>query len=101
MFYIYILQSPIHSKFYIGYSDNPWVRVVRHNTTELTTYTCKFRPWELIATFEVGTNENVAVRIERFLKKQHSKKLLVKLIDPEFNPSGELAQLVRVPHLRD
>jgi putative endonuclease len=105
MFYIYILRSQIHSKFYTGYSDNPWIRVERHNTTILTTYTSKFRPWELAATFEVGSDENQAIRIERFLKKQHSKKLLLKLIDPEFIPSGQLAQLV-IPiaigtHVRD
>src|SRR5687767_9036225 len=101
MFYIYILFSKTASKYYVGYSDNPWVRIIRHNTTELPTYTSKFRPWELVATFEVGNDEKVAIRIERFLKKQHSKKLLQKLADPTFTPKGVLAQLVRVPHMRD
>jgi putative endonuclease len=101
MFYIYILFSTTGRKYYIGYSDNPWIRVNRHNSTQVTTYTSKYRPWELAATFEVGTDETIAIKTERFLKRQHSKKLILKLLDPEFIPDGRLAQLVRVPHMRD
>jgi putative endonuclease len=45
--------------------------------------------------------ENEAMRIEKFIKQQKSKKLIKKLIDPDFIPDGILTQLVRVPHLRD
>ncbi len=41
------------------------------------------------------------MKIERFIKKQKSRILLEKLIDPNFEPSGFLAQLIRVPHVRD
>jgi putative endonuclease len=39
--------------------------------------------------------------MEKYIKRQKSRNLLEKLIDPEFIPTGTLAQLVRVPHLRD
>ena len=39
----------------------------------------------------------IARRIEKFIKNQRSRKLIEQLIDPIFNPTGVLAQLVRVP----
>ena len=41
----------------------------------------------------------IARRIEKFIKNQRSRKLIEQLIDPIFNPTGVLAQLVRVPEL--
>ena len=54
-----------------------------------------------MAVFECGQNEKIAINIERFLKKQKSRKLLEQLIDCSFTPTGYLAQLVRVPDIRD
>ena len=101
MFYIYILQSQKSSHFYCGYSDDPWRRVIEHNTKPFNTYTSKYRPWSLAAVFECGEEESDAIRIERFIKKQKSRKLIEKLIERSFIPTGVLAQLVRVPHVRD
>jgi len=100
MFYIYILQS-ISGINYSGYSNDPWRRVIEHNTKPCNTFTSKHRPWRLVAVLKCSENESEAVRIERFIKKQKSEKMLQKLIDPKFNPYGLLAQLVRVPHVRD
>jgi putative endonuclease len=55
----------------------------------------------LKAVLKAGENEADAVKIERFLKKQHSKNFIEFLIDPMFQPCGILAQLIRVPSLRD
>ena len=41
------------------------------------------------------------MRLEKLIKKAKSRKLIENLIDPATVPYGELAQLVRVPHLRD
>ena len=100
MFYIYILQSLKSDITYIGYSENPWERVIQHNTKEEGTFSSKHKPWELKAIFET-TAKSEAISLERFIKKQKSKTLIEKLIDPAFVPQGKLAQLVRVPHLRD
>jgi putative endonuclease len=100
-FYIYILYSENANKFYIGYSHNPWKRLNEHNTVEHLTYTSKFRPWQLKAVFIAGENEGEAIKIERFIKKQKSRLLLEKLVDPNYKPEAKLAQLVRVPHVRD
>ena len=36
-----------------------------------------------------------------FIKKQKSRRLIEQLVDTDFIPTGRLAQLVRVPQLRD
>jgi putative endonuclease len=96
MFYIYIIYSNTAEKFYVGHSENPWDRLVQHNENEGDKYTGKYQNWELKAVFQVSENRGDALIIEKFIKRQKSKKLLLKLIEPEFIPMGDLAQLVRV-----
>jgi putative endonuclease len=101
MFYIYIIYSNTAEKFYVGHSENPWDRLVQHNENEGDKYTGKYQNWELKAVFQVSENRSDVLLIEKFIKRQKSKKLLLKLIEPEFIPDGTLAQLVRVPYVRD
>jgi putative endonuclease len=100
-YYIYIIKSAESNKFYVGHSTDPWRRLVEHNTEPFNTFTSKYRPWSLEAVFLVGPTEGDAIRLKRFIKKNKSNSLLRKLIDPSFTPIGALAQLVRVPHVRD
>jgi putative endonuclease len=53
-----------------------------------------------MAIYQCGDSRNQAIAIEKFIKKQKSRNLIRKLIEgQEF--TGILAQLVRVPHVRD
>jgi putative endonuclease len=54
----------------------------------------------LNAVFEVE-NESKAIQIERFIKRQKSRKFIERICTEDFKGTGILAQLVRVPHLRD
>jgi putative endonuclease len=101
MFYIYIIYSNDAEKFYVGHSENPWERILQHNEDRNDKYTGNYQNWELKAVFEVSNNRGDALKIEKFIKTQKNKKLLLKLIDPEFIPNETLALLVRVPHVRD
>ncbi len=96
-FYIYILYSKGYYKYYVGYSSDPWRRLEEHNTKPFNTFTSKFRPWIIKAVFSCGNKEKEALRVERFIKKQKSRKLIEQLSDPLFAPNAALAQLVRVP----
>ena len=87
--------------YYVGYSDNPFRRVEEHNKKSFNTFTSKHRPWQLKAVFKCSEVEADAIRLERFIKRQKSRKLIEQLCDPHFGPTGILAQLVRVPHVRD
>lgn len=100
MFYIYILYSASADKYYVGYSNDYRQRLIAHNTSDRLTYTSKHRPWELKAAFEAGEDEGKAIIVEKFIKKQKSRSLIEALVRGE-KLHGELAQLVRVPHLRD
>ncbi len=101
MIYIYILHSKSASKYYVGSSEDPFKRLEKHNTSSFNTFTSKYRPWVLVAVFKASQARGKAEQVERFIKKQKSKIVIEKLIDPSFVPTGKLAQLVRVPHVRD
>jgi putative endonuclease len=97
MFYIYIIYSPSSNIYYLGYSKDPARRLIEHNSKPFDTFTSKHRPWLLKAYFECSAVEADAIQIERFIKKQKSRKLLEQLCNPVFVPTGILTQLVRVP----
>ncbi len=99
--YIYIIYSLSANIYYVGYSSDPWKRVIQHNENESDKYTGKYSNWELRAVFEVSEGPASAQKLEIFIKKQKSRVLIERLIDTEFKPEGVLAQLVRVPHVRD
>ncbi len=101
MFYIYILHSATSNLYYVGHSEDPWTRLEHHNNDDKDTFTAKHRPWVLASVFQYGSTRAEALIMERWIKKQKSKKLIEKLIQPDFLPDGYLAQLVRVPHVRD
>ncbi|RYE30301.1 MAG: hypothetical protein EOP48_32070 [Sphingobacteriales bacterium] len=105
------LSSPFFDKFYLGYSTYPIRRLLEHNSTPHDTYTSKHRPWILKTHFSCSEHQAEAIRIERFIKKQKSRKLLEQLCNPNFIPFGHLSQLVEyrtsginqrvVPYVRD
>ena len=100
LYYIYILSCSADI-YYIGQSHDPWERLLHHNNDDKNTFTSKHRPWLLAAVYEVGDSRAGALKIERWIKKQKSRNLIEKLIQPDFVLTGILAQLVRVPHVRD
>ena len=99
-YYIYILYSSSSDIYYIGYTSDFEKRFIQHNTSENLTFTSKHRPWQLKAVYFSGNIEAEAMKIEKFIKKQKSRKLIEKLIAGDML-FGILAQLVRVPHVRD
>ena len=101
MFYLYVLYSAGSDLYYIGHTENVAGRLFQHNNPELDNYTSVHRPWELAAAFEAGATRGEALKLERFIKKQKSRSLIERLISPDFIPTGVLAQLVRVPDVRD
>ena len=101
MFYIFIIYSDLTDKFYLGYSANPFIRLQQHIESKGDKYTGIASDWKLKAIFKVSSIEADAMKIEKFIKKQKSRKLIERLCDQDFVPEGKLAQLVRVPHVRD
>ena len=94
MVYLYILFSRSANKYYVGISGDPMLRLDFHNHQDQSNYTSKFRPWEMVALFKVSEQLGEAMKIERYIKKQKSRRLVERLIDPAFIAEGKLAQLV-------
>ncbi len=85
----------------MGHSMNPWNRLTQHNNNPADKFTGKTKDWDLKAVFEVSENRATAMKIEKFIKNQKSRNLILCLIDENTVLEGILAQLARVPHLRD
>jgi putative endonuclease len=69
MFYIYIIYSETADKYYTGYSEDPWSRIIQHNENDADKYTGKYDNWKLAAVFEVSEDRGEAMKLERFIKK--------------------------------
>jgi putative endonuclease len=78
MFYVYLIQSEVDSSFYIGYTSNLELRLKQHNNGE-TIYSSRKKPWFLVYS-EVFENKTLALKRERFLKKQKNRDFYYELI---------------------
>ena len=87
MFYVYILYSESADKYYIGHTNDPERRLTEHNNTEDIKFTTKFRPWNLLLSFEVSDVRGEAIKMERFIKKQKSRIFIRRLIESNDDPS--------------
>lgn len=70
MHYVYILQSLINQKYYIGTTSNFIRRLAGHNS-KLSKSTAPYAPYEIKRTEEYSTIE-AAYQRERFLKSKKS-----------------------------
>ena len=100
MYYVYIIYSETADNYYVGYTDDMEKRLYRHNNSPFNSYTSKYRPWIVKACFNVGPDKKEAIKIERYIKHQKSRKFPEDLITNRNNPE-HFAQLVRVPACRD
>ncbi len=95
MHYIYILYSESSNIYYVGESTNPWKRLIQHNAGLPGKFTSRYSNWVIRAVFLVE-NRTEALKLERFIKKQKSRKLIERLCDPTFVPNGKLSPMKRV-----
>ena len=95
MYFIYILYSVQADKFYVGHTHQPAERLNQHRTNPGEKFTGRYSDWSMKALFEVGDKKGDADKIEKWIKRQKSRKLIELLIDPSFVPQGMMAQLVR------
>ena len=79
MFYVYILKSQKHGRYYIGSSGNIDERLVRHNAGRNKS-TKSGIPWNLIYKEEFQTRHE-AYKREQQIKSYKSGKTFKKLIN--------------------
>ena len=74
MYFVYIIYSNSHNKYYIGQTNNFALRLSRHNAgTEK--YTSAFKPWEKVLVIE-KTTRSEAVILESKLKNLNRERLV-------------------------
>lgn len=80
-YFLYILKSETHAKYYTGISQNPHRRLEYHNTLEKG-FTSRYRPWKMV--FVKGyDSKNEALLIEKKIKSWKSKKMIEKVLNGE------------------
>ncbi|MEO1012252.1 MAG: GIY-YIG nuclease family protein [Bacteroidota bacterium] len=82
MFYLNIIYSRDHSKYYGGSSKDPWERLAVHNGSPRNTFTSKYRPWQLAAVFEAGPFTFGCRTYGTFRKKAEEPKFVGKVDCP-------------------
>ncbi|GAB4189034.1 MAG: hypothetical protein Kow00108_25360 [Calditrichia bacterium] len=78
MWYIYIIYSHSIDKFYVGYSDDPELRLKRHNMG-WGRFTKRGIPWESVY-LEKFDSKSGAIKREREIKKMKSRSYIENLI---------------------
>ena len=81
MFYIYILYSEKSDRYYVGHTNDVNRRLVEHNDTSENSYTSRMGPWVLKGSFPTGNDRGFAIRTEKHIKSQKSRKYLETLLD--------------------
>ncbi len=79
--YVYILQSEKDSSFYKGFSENPYLRLLEHNSG-LSTYTKTKIPWKL-AYIEEWPDKTTALVREKNLKKADRNRIIALINSPK------------------
>ena len=77
-YFIYIIQSSKTNHYYIGSSEDPYKRIVRHNAGA-TPSTKNGRPWVIVYT-EIYSIKSDALKREIYLKGMKSHTYLENLI---------------------
>jgi putative endonuclease len=72
-FYVYIIQSREDGSFYKGFTEDPAMRLVRHNNGE-STYTRNKIPWGYVYIEEFACKRDALIR-ERVIKKYSHQQI--------------------------
>jgi len=78
-YWVYVIQSEVDKRLYVGLSGNIAKRLKSHNNGE-TFSTKGFRPWNLVYSEEVGDRQEARKR-EKFLKRGFGKEFIKKLVN--------------------
>lgn len=97
MYFIYILYSKSSDRYYVGQSNDVVRRLEEHNTADKNSYTSRHRPWVVKAKYQVSDSLGEARKIENYIKRLKSRKVIEKLIEDEKEFEKILALVRAVP----
>jgi putative endonuclease len=76
--YVYILESPTCSRYYIGSSENPERRLIEHNRGYVSATRSK-GPWHIVLK-QVYPTTAIARKVEFRLKRLKSRRILEQMV---------------------
>ena len=79
MFYVYVLYSSEHNRFYVGSSSNPDKRLQSHNQGRVRS-TKAYRPWQRIS-LEMQSDREAMLKRERYLKSGWGHRELNQMLE--------------------
>jgi putative endonuclease len=95
MHFIYILQSLIAKKSYIGYTDNIIKRLSEHNDGK-GIFTKRYKPWKIIHLERFKTKKE-AIKKEKYFKSAAGRRWMRKFL---FNKNAAVAELADARDLK-
>ena len=81
-YYVYILYSSTHDKYYIGQTSDLETRMLFHNELSENSFTSRYRPWELKKAIPVQ-GRRMARKMENYIKNRRSRNYVKSLIENE------------------
>ena len=71
-YYVYIIQSDLDGSFYKGFTENPILRLERHNNKG-SVYTSLKVPWKLVYVEELASKKEALIREKNLKKADHAR----------------------------
>ncbi|HMB65387.1 MAG TPA: GIY-YIG nuclease family protein [Patescibacteria group bacterium] len=85
IYYVYVIQSEVDGRLYVGLSENIEKRLKEHNTRQVFS-TKGYRPWKLVYKEKVRNRQEARKR-EKYFKSGSGKEYLKEKIN-----NSEVAQ---------
>lgn len=86
MFFVYILYSESHSRYYVGQTNDLERRVSRHNLGKVFA-TKPYLPWKLDYVERYATRSE-SLKREKEIKRKKSRRYLDYLVNPDGHRDG-------------
>ena len=94
IYYVYILQSEVHDRYYVGQTSEILTRFSHHNSAENTSYTRDYQPWTLVGLYIFASRAD-ALWVERYIKNKKSRSFISHLISRPYSQEYLDKQLSR------
>ena len=87
-YYVYILQSEINGRYYVGMTNDFERRLEEHNSGRVKS-TAPYKPW-VVKRIEKYADLCSATQRERFIKAKHSRRIIEEIVADNNGPVAQL-----------
>ena len=77
-YFVYVLYSEEHRRYYFGSSSNPQNRLLSHNDPRNRGWTKRYAPWKMVYSEELATKHDALMK-EKWLKSGIGREFIHSL----------------------